>query len=132
MYSLQGSGFTNPFDRETTFVKIPGQPHSPLNPPSGCVFHPRCPKVFDVIEKMKTDIDARELSRLRDRIAPRRCKDAKKNEALLDGLVQRTLYGTAPDEIRVETVTREEMIAAARRYMPSHRQAYVRLALKGQ
>jgi oligopeptide/dipeptide ABC transporter ATP-binding protein len=36
------------FDRETTFVKIPGQPHSPLNPPGGCVFHPRCPKVFDV------------------------------------------------------------------------------------
>jgi peptide/nickel transport system ATP-binding protein len=36
------------FERETTFVKIPGQPHSPLSPPSGCVFHPRCPKVFDV------------------------------------------------------------------------------------
>ncbi|HKG24241.1 MAG TPA: ABC transporter ATP-binding protein, partial [Thermomicrobiales bacterium] len=35
------------FDRETAFVKIAGQPHSPLNPPSGCVFHPRCPRVFD-------------------------------------------------------------------------------------
>jgi peptide/nickel transport system ATP-binding protein len=36
------------FDREATFIKIPGQPHSPLNPPSGCVFHPRCAKAFDV------------------------------------------------------------------------------------
>jgi peptide/nickel transport system ATP-binding protein len=36
------------FDRETVFVKIAGQPHSPLNPPSGCVFHPRCPRVFEV------------------------------------------------------------------------------------
>ena len=43
------------------------------------------------------------------------------------------VYGNgAADDIPVETVTREEMIAAARRYMPSHRQAYVRLVLKGQ
>jgi peptide/nickel transport system ATP-binding protein len=40
------------FDRETTFVKIPGQPHSPLNPPSGCVFHPRCPKAFDACPRI--------------------------------------------------------------------------------
>ena len=88
-------------------------------------------KVFDVIEKMKTDIDAG-ASRLRDRVALKRCKEAKKNEAMLEGLVERTLYGAAADDIAIETVTREEMIAAARRYMPSHRQAYVRLALKGQ
>ncbi|HEY8446893.1 MAG TPA: ABC transporter ATP-binding protein [Thermomicrobiales bacterium] len=35
------------FDRETSFVKLAGQPHSPLNPPSGCVFHPRCPRAFE-------------------------------------------------------------------------------------
>ncbi len=35
------------FDHEATLVKIPGQPHSPLAPPSGCVFHPRCPKRFE-------------------------------------------------------------------------------------
>ncbi|MER3486255.1 MAG: oligopeptide transport ATP-binding protein OppF [Chloroflexota bacterium] len=35
------------FEHETVFVKIPGQPHSPLNPPSGCVFHPRCSRAFD-------------------------------------------------------------------------------------
>ena len=28
------------FEDESKLVKIPGQPHSPLNPPSGCVFHP--------------------------------------------------------------------------------------------
>ncbi len=56
-------------------------------------------KVFDVIEKMKTDIDARELCRLRDRVALKRCKDAKKNEAMLEGLVERTLYGAAADDI---------------------------------
>ena len=33
-------------DRTAALVKIPGQPHSPLAPPSGCVFHPRCPRAF--------------------------------------------------------------------------------------
>jgi oligopeptide/dipeptide ABC transporter ATP-binding protein len=36
------------FERQTGFVKIRGNPHSPLNQPSGCVFHPRCPKVMEV------------------------------------------------------------------------------------
>jgi oligopeptide/dipeptide ABC transporter ATP-binding protein len=31
------------FDRDAKLIKIPGQPHSPLAPPPGCVFHPRCP-----------------------------------------------------------------------------------------
>jgi len=36
------------FDSESTLTKIPGQPHSPLHLPSGCVFHPRCPKVMPI------------------------------------------------------------------------------------
>ena len=34
------------FEHLTDFVKTPGTPHSPLAPPPGCVFHPRCPKAF--------------------------------------------------------------------------------------
>ena len=89
-------------------------------------------KVFEVIDKMKSDIDVKELSRLQNRIALTRCKDANDNEALLDRLVARTLDGTSVDDLAVETVTHEEVLAAARKYMPSHRQAYVRLALEGQ
>jgi predicted Zn-dependent peptidase len=89
-------------------------------------------KVFEVIDKMKSDIDVKELSRLQNRIALKRCKEANDSEALLDRLVARTLDGTSLDDLAVETVTREEMLAAARKYMPSHRQAYVRLALEGQ
>jgi oligopeptide/dipeptide ABC transporter ATP-binding protein len=40
------------FHHETVFVKIPGQPHSPLAPPSGCVFHPRCTKAFDACPRL--------------------------------------------------------------------------------
>ena len=26
---------------------LPGEPASPLNPPTGCAFHPRCPQALD-------------------------------------------------------------------------------------
>jgi peptide/nickel transport system ATP-binding protein len=34
------------FDEEPRLVKTSGPLHSPLAPPPGCVFHPRCPKRF--------------------------------------------------------------------------------------
>jgi predicted Zn-dependent peptidase len=88
-------------------------------------------RVFEVIEGMKSDIDVKELDRLRSRIELRRLKDGKENQRVADCMVERTVCGMAVDDLNVETVTREEMFAAARKYMPSHRQAYVRLALRG-
>ena len=35
------------FERKGDFRGIPGQPVSLLNPPTGCLFHPRCPRVMD-------------------------------------------------------------------------------------
>ena len=34
--------------RRSRGVAIRGEMPSPLNPPPGCVFHPRCPKVQDI------------------------------------------------------------------------------------
>ncbi len=89
-------------------------------------------KVFDIIDKMKCDIDGKELSRLRDRVALKRRKEAYENETLVDCMVETALEGASCHDLAVETVTREEVLAAARKYMPSYQQAYVRLALKGQ
>jgi predicted Zn-dependent peptidase len=89
-------------------------------------------KVFDVIDKMKCDIDGKELSRLRDRLALKRRKEAYENETLVDCMVARTLDGASCHDSAVAAATREEVLAAARKYMPSYRQAYVRLALQGQ
>ncbi|MES1180027.1 MAG: hypothetical protein ABUL43_02405, partial [Hyphomicrobium sp.] len=88
-------------------------------------------RIFEVIDRMKSDVDSKEIDRLRNRIELRRRKEGKENQALVDCMVERTLFGISVVDLAVETVTREEMIAAARKYMPSHRQAYVRLALRG-
>ena len=34
-------------DGEREFVRLAGEPPSPANPPAGCHFHPRCPRVRD-------------------------------------------------------------------------------------
>jgi len=89
-------------------------------------------KVFDIIDKMKSGIDGRELSRLRDRIALKRRKEAYENETLVDCMVDRALEGASCHDLAVETVTPEEVLAGAKKYMPSYQQGYIRLALKGQ
>lgn len=46
----------NPKDRKLANVRLEGEPPSPINPPSGCPFHPRCPRRMDVCDKVKPDL----------------------------------------------------------------------------
>ena len=34
-------------------IVVSGEPPNPINPPSGCVFHPRCPRATDICEKVE-------------------------------------------------------------------------------
>ncbi|UYO99309.1 ATP-binding cassette domain-containing protein [Oceanotoga sp. DSM 15011] len=43
----------NPKERKLSKVEVKGEPPSPINPPSGCPFHPRCPNRMDICSKQK-------------------------------------------------------------------------------
>lgn len=38
----------DPEDRKLQNIRLEGEPPSPINPPSGCPFHPRCPYKMDI------------------------------------------------------------------------------------
>ncbi len=44
------------FARKRSRLTIKGEPPSPINPPSGCRFHPRCPYAFDRCPKEEPDL----------------------------------------------------------------------------
>ncbi len=89
-------------------------------------------RVLDSLQSLKTDLDAHEATRLRDRAELRRRKIAIRPEAQVECMVRRTIDGASVDEMAPETVSRDELLAAARRYLPSHKAGYVRLALRGR
>ena len=45
----------NPRDRRLGQVKLEGEPPSPINPPTGCPFHPRCPHRLANCSKVKPE-----------------------------------------------------------------------------
>lgn len=89
-------------------------------------------RVFEIIDRVKSSIETRELCRWRDSVELRRRKTLSDNHELLDTMVDRVIQGASINDLVIKEVTREEMLAAASRYLPSHRRAYVRLALEGR
>jgi oligopeptide/dipeptide ABC transporter ATP-binding protein len=40
-------------NRERERIVVGGEPPNPINPPSGCVFHPRCPRATDICREVE-------------------------------------------------------------------------------
>ncbi|PNS35905.1 ABC transporter ATP-binding protein [Mesotoga sp. B105.6.4] len=45
----------DPQERKLQNIKLEGEPPSPINPPPGCPFHPRCPYKMDICSKEMPD-----------------------------------------------------------------------------
>jgi oligopeptide/dipeptide ABC transporter ATP-binding protein len=45
----------DPRNRKLGKVKLEGEPPSPISPPSGCPFHPRCPYRLEICDKVKPE-----------------------------------------------------------------------------
>lgn len=52
---LSATPVADPF-REKQRIVLTGELPSPMNPPSGCTFHPRCPKKIDICPKVVPEI----------------------------------------------------------------------------
>ena len=46
----------SPEDRKLGKIKLPGEPPSPINPPSGCPFHTRCSQRKSICDKIKPEV----------------------------------------------------------------------------
>jgi predicted Zn-dependent peptidase len=89
-------------------------------------------RIIEALTTLKDTIDARELQRFSDRLELKRRKDAQNNDDLLECMVDRALHGALIHDFEVNTISSEEIRSAARQFLPSHKGAYVRLALVGE
>lgn len=46
----------DPKERKLHKIRLLGEPPSPIDPPSGCPFHPRCPSRMEICDKEKPEI----------------------------------------------------------------------------
>ena len=87
---------------------------------------------FEALAGLKDVLDPKELRRFSDRLELKRRQGTQDNEEFLERMVDRTLHGASSHDFRMETVTVDEIRAAARTHLPPYRGPYVRLALLGQ
>jgi predicted Zn-dependent peptidase len=89
-------------------------------------------RVFEAVAALKRGVRAVDLERFRDRFELMRRKKAESVDAILESMVSRALNGKAICDFDVASITADDVLQAARKYLPSHRGAYVRLALVGK
>lgn len=89
-------------------------------------------RIFATFDSLKKQIDLKELARFKSRMELKRRKDAQSNEAMIERMVQRQEDGISAHDLHPESVSAEDLIAAARTYLPSYRDGYVRLVLSGR
>ena len=89
-------------------------------------------RIFETLAALKTSVDEKELQRFSDRFELQRLRDAQNNDDILECMLDRTLHGGSSHDFQVKGITAEDIKAAARRFLPAHKGAYVRLAMIGQ
>jgi predicted Zn-dependent peptidase len=89
-------------------------------------------RIFETLAALKTSVDEKELQRFSDRFELQRLRDAQNNDDILECMLDRTLHGGSSHDFQIKGITAEDIKAAARRFLPAHKGAYVRLAMIGQ
>jgi len=88
-------------------------------------------RIFSILERVKDHIDPAELELYRDRWELKRLKLVESSESTLEALVARLVEGCALEDLAIERVSADEMVAAARKYFPTYKGGYVCVNLRG-
>lgn len=88
--------------------------------------------VFEAFNQAKQRVDPREVARFSGRMKLARLKTETDNEELLKQMVGATIDGGSPDALAIEAVTADEIMTAAKRYLPDRGGGYVCVALRGE
>ncbi len=88
-------------------------------------------RVFSILDRIKDHIDPTELALYRDRWELKRLKLVESSESTLEALVARLVEGCALEDLAIERVSADDMVAAARKYLPKYKGGYVCVSLRG-
>jgi len=88
--------------------------------------------VFEAFDQVKQGVDSREVARFAGRVKLARLKTETDNEELLKQIVGATIDGGSLDALAIGAVTADEIMAAAKRYLPDRNGGYVCVALRGE
>jgi len=88
-------------------------------------------RIFSILEPLRERIDPEELRLYRERWELKRLKVAESSDSMLEALVARLVEGCAMEDLDINSVSPQEIITAARRYLPRHTGAYVCVNLRG-
>lgn len=89
-------------------------------------------KIFKTLASLRTDIDEKELRRISNKFELQRLKIAQSNDEILTYMQDRVLHGCSSRDFQVKSIAAADIKTVARRFLPSYKGAYVRLAMLGQ
>lgn len=87
--------------------------------------------VFKVLDEIKAGVPERQLTRFREQLELTRRREKREDDTLLDNMVQRNLHGLALSDLDTHAISADQVVDAARRYLPGYRGRYVRLVRVG-
>ena len=89
-------------------------------------------RILSAIDRLKTEVKEGDLDRFKDRLDLSRMKAAEGNDAILKRMVERLVDGGSVEDCDIDTVTANDVRAAARKFLPASNGAYVLSVLTGQ
>lgn len=88
--------------------------------------------VLEMIRSLKRSINVDDLTHFKDRFEIAKFKSAESNTEVLNCMISRVVEGGSESDCDIGAVSAEQLQDAARKYLPSGKDGYVRVVLRGR